>query len=122
MTAFRPADAAMLDALKSRYDAFANRVLCSLSEIEREDVRSFDRWFYRGGGWRWLVGIVALTTAVAFVASKLPWNMGFFEAAALFNLLVLMLLWSGLAAWFGHRKFSGKLFSYIVFGPLLAMG
>jgi hypothetical protein len=45
MSAFRPADAAMLDALRSRYDAFANRILCSLSEIEREDVRSFDRWF-----------------------------------------------------------------------------
>jgi len=121
MFAFRPADAAMLDALKSRYDAFANRVLCSLSEIEREDVRSFDRWFYRGGGWRWLVGIIALTTAVAFVASKLPWNMRFAEAAVLFNLLVLTLLWSGLAAWFGYRKFSGKLFRYIVVGPLLAL-
>jgi two-component sensor histidine kinase len=121
MTAFRPADAAMLDALRSRYDAFANRILCSLSEIEREDVRSFDRWFYRGGGWRWLVGIIALTTTVAFVASRLPWNMRFAEAAVLFNLLVLMLLWSGLAAWFGYRKFSGKLFRYIVVGPLLAL-
>jgi len=121
MTAFRPADAAMLDALRSRYDAFARRVLCSLSEIEREDVRSFDRWFYRGGGWRWLVGIIALTTTVAFVASRLPWNMRFVEAAVLFNVLVLTLLWSGLAAWFGYRKFSGKLFRYIVVGPLLAL-
>ena len=121
MDAFRPADAAMLDALRSRYDAFADRVLCSLSEIEREDVRSFDRWFYRGGGWRWLVGIVAVTTGVAFVASKLPWNMRFVEAAVLFNFMVLTLLWSGLAAWFGYRKFSGKLFRYIVLGPLLAL-
>ena len=121
MIAFCPADAAMLDAFRSRYDAFANRVLCSLSEIEREDVRTFDRWFYRGGGWRWLVGIIALTTTVAFVASRLPWNMRFAEAAVLFNLLVLTLLWSGLAAWFGYRKFSGKLFRYIVVGPLLAL-
>jgi signal transduction histidine kinase len=121
MIAFRPADAAMLDALRTRYDAFADRVLCSLNEIEREDVRTFDRWFYQGGGWRWLVGIVALTTGVAFVASKLPWNMRFVEAAVLFNLLVLTLLWSGLAAWFGYRKFSGKLFRYIVLGPLLAL-
>ena len=121
MSAFRPADAAMLDALRTRYDAFADRVLCSLNEIEREDVRTFDRWFYQGGGWRWLVGIVALTTGAAFVASKLPWNMRFVEAAVLFNLLVLTLLWSGLAAWFGYRKFSGKLFRYIVLGPLLAL-
>jgi signal transduction histidine kinase len=121
MSAFRPADAEMLDALRSRYDAFADRVLCSLSEIEREDVRSFDRWFYQGGGWRWLVGIVAVTTGIAFVASKLPWNMRFVEAAVIFNLLVLTLLWSGLAAWFGYRKFSGKLFRYIVLGPLLAL-
>jgi signal transduction histidine kinase len=121
MSAFRPADAAMLDALRTRYDAFADRVLCSLSEIEREDVRTFDRWFYQGGGWRWLVGIVAVTTGVAFVASKLPWNMRFVEAAVLFNILVLTLLWSGLAAWFGYRKFSGKLFRYIVLGPLLAL-
>jgi signal transduction histidine kinase len=121
MLAFVPAGAAMPDALRSRYDAFAHRVLCSLSEIEREDVRSFDRWFYAGGGWRWLLGIVALTTAVAFVASRLPWNMRFVEAAVLFNALVLTLLWSGLAAWFGYRKFSGKLFRYIVVGPLLAL-
>jgi len=111
----------MLALLKSRYDRFAERVLCSLSEIEREDVRSFDRWFYQGGGWRWLAGIVALTTGFAFVASRLPWNMRFVEAAVLFNVLVLTLLWSGLAAWFGYRKFSGKLFRYIVVGPLLAL-
>ena len=34
-------------ALKSRYDAFAERLLASLSEIERRDVRAFDHWFYR---------------------------------------------------------------------------
>jgi len=32
-----------------------------------------------------------------------------------------MLLWAGLTAWFGYRKFSGKLFRYIVLGPLLAL-
>jgi len=30
-------------ALKSRYDAFADGLLASLSEIERRDVRAFDR-------------------------------------------------------------------------------
>ncbi len=34
-------------------------MLASLSEIERRDVRSFDQWFYHGGGWQWLVGIIA---------------------------------------------------------------
>ena len=111
----------MLTALKDRYDAFADRVLSSLSEIEREDVKSFDRWFYRGRGWVWLAGIVTLTTCVAWVASRLPWNMTFTEAAVLFNLVVLTLVWSGLTAWFGYRKFSGKLFRYIVVGPLLAL-
>ena len=62
----------MFAALKTRYDAFAERVLASLSEIEREDVRSFDRWFYASGGWRWLVGIVAATTFFAWIASQLP--------------------------------------------------
>lgn len=107
-------------SLKSRYDAFAERVLCSLSEIEREDVKSFDRWFY-AGGWRWLAGIVAVTTAFAWIASRLPWNMSFVEAAILFNLIVLSLLWSGLTAWFGYRKFSGKVFRYVLLGPLLAL-
>ena len=110
----------MIKLLKSRYDAFAERVLCSLSEIEREDVRSFDRWFY-GEGWRWLAGIVVATTACAWIASRLPWNMSFVEATVLFNVIVLALLWSGLGAWFGYRKFSGKLFRYIVIGPLLAL-
>jgi LytS/YehU family sensor histidine kinase len=111
----------MLTAIKNRYDAFADRVLSSLSEIEREDVKSFDRWFYRGRGWVWLAGIVGLTTLMAWVASRLPWNMTFTEAAVLFNLVVLTLVWSGLTAWFGYRKFSGKLFRYIIVGPLLAL-
>ena len=111
----------MFAALKDRYDAFSERVLASLSEIEREDVKSFDRWFYAGGGWRWLVGIVVATTFFAWVASRLPWNMSFGEAAILFNVVVLMLLWAGLTAWFGYRKFSGKLFRYIVLGPALAL-
>ncbi|HVF64931.1 MAG TPA: histidine kinase [Casimicrobiaceae bacterium] len=110
----------MFAALKSRYDAFCERVLASLSEIEREDVKSFDRWFYRAG-WRWLVGIIATTTLFAWIASELPWNMSLLEASVLFNVVVLMLLWAGLTAWFGYRKFSGKLFRYIVIGPLLAL-
>ena len=111
----------MFAALKARYDAFSERVLASLSEIEREDVKSFDRWFYSGDGWRWLVGIIAATTLFAWLASQLPWNMSFLEAAVLFNVVMLMLLWAGLTAWFGYRKFSGKLFRYIVIGPLLAL-
>ena len=47
--------------------------------------------------------------------------MTFAEAAILFNLVVLTLLWSGLSAWFGYRKFSGRIFRYIVAGPLLAL-
>ena len=111
----------MFAALRNRYEAFSERVLASLSEIEREDVKSFDRWFYSGDGWRWLVGIIAATTFFAWVASQLPWNMSFLEATVLFNVVILMLLWAGLTAWFGYRKFSGKLFRYIVLGPLLAL-
>ncbi|MDH5287614.1 MAG: histidine kinase [Betaproteobacteria bacterium] len=111
----------MFAPLKSRYDAFAERLLCSLSEIEREDVRSFDRWFY-GEGWRWLAGIVVATTACAWIASRLPWNMSFVEATVLFNLIVLALLWSGLTAWFGYRKFSGRVFRYVLLAPALALG
>lgn len=111
----------MFAALKSRYEAFGQRVLASLSEIERRDVRAFDNWFYASGGWRWLLGIVAVTTLVAWVASQLPWNMTFAEAAILFNLVVLTLLWSGLSAWFGYRKFQGRIFRYTVVAPLLAL-
>ena len=107
--------------LKSRYDAFAQRVLSSLSEIERRDVRAFDRWFYANGGWRWLIGVVVLTTLIAWIASNFPWNMSFAEAAILFNLVVLTLIWSGLSAWFGYRRFQGRIFRYIVAAPLLAL-
>ena len=111
----------MLDTLKTRYDALAQCVLSSLSEIERRDVRAFDRWFYANGGWRWLIGVVVVTTLVAWIASRFPWNMTFAEAAILFNLVVLTLLWSGLSAWFGYRRFQGRIFRYIVAAPILAL-
>lgn len=111
----------MFAALKTRYDTLAQRVLSSLSEIERRDVRAFDRWFYANGGWRWLIGVVLLTTLVAWIASNFPWNMTFAEAAILFNLVVLTLLWSGLSAWFGYRRFQGRIFRYIVAAPVLAL-
>jgi sensor histidine kinase YesM len=111
-----------LAALKARYDAFADRVLASLSEVERRDVRAFDHWLYRQGGWRWIVVIVGVATGAAWIAAQLPWNMTFTEAAILFNLVVLMLVWSGLTAWFGYRKFAGRLFRVVVTGPLLALG
>jgi len=111
----------MIAAFKTRYEAFAQRVLASLSEIERRDVRAFDRWFYANGGWRWLLGVVCVTTLVAWIAAQLPWNMSFAEAAFLFNLVVLTLLWSGLSAWFGYRRFQGRIFRYIVAAPLLAL-
>jgi sensor histidine kinase YesM len=103
-----------LAALKMRYDAFAQRLLASLSEVERRDVQAFDDWFYRGAGWRWLAGIVATTTLAAWVASQLPWNMTFVEAAVVFNTLVLSLLWTGLSAWFGYRRFHGQLFRFVL--------
>ena len=111
----------MLANLKERYRGFAERVLASLSEIERRDVRAFDRWFYAHGGWRWLIGVVLATTLVAWVASRFPWNMTFAEAAILFNLVVLTLIWSGLSAWFGYRRFQGRIFRYIVAAPILAL-
>ena len=108
-------------ALKSRYHAVAQRFQGSLSEVERRDVSAFDAWFYRGGGWRHLFAIVGVTTFCAWIASLLPWNMTFVEAAILFNVVVLMLIWSGLTAWFGYRKFAGRLFRVVVTGPLLAL-
>jgi sensor histidine kinase YesM len=111
----------MPSRLRTRYQSFADRVMSTLSEIEREDVRAFDRWFYATGGWRWLFVIVAATTGFAWVASRLPWNMTFVEAAILFNLVVLMLIWAGLSAWFGYRRFQGKIFRFVVVGPLLAL-
>ena len=108
-------------SLKTRYDAFAERVLSSLSEIERRDVHSFDRWLYQGGGWHWLVGTILVTTGCAWVASHLPWNMSFLEAAILFNAFVLITLFAGLSAWFGYRKYTGKAFRMVVVSPLLAL-
>jgi sensor histidine kinase YesM len=111
----------MSRSLKARYDAFAERVLASLSEIERRDVRSFDQWLYHGGGWLWLAGTILLTTGCAWIASRLPWNMSFLEAAILFNAFVLVTLFAGLSAWFGYRKYSGKALRMVALSPLLAL-
>jgi sensor histidine kinase YesM len=103
-----------LASMKTRYDAFAQRLLASLSEVERRDVQAFDAWFYHERGWRWLLVIIATTTLAAWVASMLPWNMTFTEAAVVFNTLVLSLIWTGLSAWFGYRRFQGQLFRFVL--------
>jgi signal transduction histidine kinase len=108
-------------ALRLRYHTFSQRVLASLSEIERRDVQAFDRWFYAGHGWVWLVVIAGVNLAVAGVAAELPWNMSFLEAAVLINVIVFLLLWSVLAVWFGYRKFHGKVLRYMLLTPLLAL-
>ncbi len=106
---------------KIRYDSFVERILSSLTEIERRDARSFDQWLYHDRGWHWLVGIIVTTTGAAWGAAHLPWNMSFLEAAILFNVFVAVLLWAGLSAWFGYRKFHGTAFRLTVMGPLLAL-
>jgi len=108
-------------ALRHRYAAFADRALGSLSEIERRDVRAFDRWLSRERGWLWLVAMVGITTFAAWLASLLPWNMSFLEAALVFNGLVLALLWSGLSAWFGYRKVSRRTFRVAIVAVALAL-
>jgi|KBSMisStaDraftv2_1062788.scaffolds.fasta_scaffold15077_3 hypothetical protein len=104
----------MFSRLRRRYEAFAERVLASLSEIERQDVRAFDHWFYSERGYLWIVWIFLGTTVVAGAASRLPWNMSFAEAAVLFNVVVFLLLWAGLSAWFGYRKYQGKLLRFVL--------
>jgi sensor histidine kinase YesM len=107
-------------AVKSRYKLFVRTMLSSLSEIERNDVKAFDRWFSAGRGWISIIGIVAVNLALAAIASQLPWNMSFLEAAILINVLVFMLAWAVLTVWFGYRKFHGKLLRYIFIAPALA--
>jgi signal transduction histidine kinase len=107
-----------MTALKTRWEATADRLLASLSEVERRDVRSFDRWFVREG-WRWLAGLIAATTAIAWLGAQLPWNMSFLEAAVLFNVVVLLLVWSGVSAWFGFRRLKGRIFRRVVVDPVV---
>jgi signal transduction histidine kinase len=117
----RSAVTSPFSALKHRYDAFADRALGSLSEIERRDVRAFDHWIARERGWIWFVAAVGATTFAAWVASLLPWNMSFVEAALVFNGVVLGLLWSGLSAWFGYRKVSRRTFRFALVAIVLAL-
>ena len=107
--------------LKQRYRRFSDRVLSSLSEIERRDVEAFERWFYARYGWAWLVVISTLNLGFAAIAAELPWNMSFLEAAVLTNVVVFLLLWSVLAVWFGYRKFHGKVLKGVLLTPLFAL-
>jgi sensor histidine kinase YesM len=108
-------------SLKRRYDAFTERVFASLTEIERRDVRAFDQWFYHRHGWLWIVWIALGATAAAAAASQLPWNMSFLEAALLFNLIVFLLVWTGLSTWFGYRRYRGKLTRFMLTTIALAI-
>jgi sensor histidine kinase YesM len=108
-------------ALKQRYNALSHRVLGSLSEIERRDVQAFDRWFHKRHGWATLILLVGVNVALAGMAAQLPWNMSFLEAAILINGVVFLLLWALLVAWFGYRKFHGRLFRYAVAAPSIAI-
>ena len=120
-TALRALARMSIANLRHRYRTFSQRVLASLSEIERRDVQAFDRWFYAGRGWLWLVVIAAANFAVAQAAAALPWNMSFAEAALLINVLVFLLLWSVLAVWFGYRRFHDKVLRYLLFTPLFVL-
>jgi sensor histidine kinase YesM len=84
-------------------------------------VRDFDRWFYHARGWRWLFAIVGATTFAAWIASLLPWNMSFLEASLVFNTIVLALLWSGLSAWFGYRRFHRRLLRAILLAAVVVI-
>ncbi|HEV3241426.1 MAG TPA: histidine kinase [Casimicrobiaceae bacterium] len=109
------------EAIRNHSRVFTQRALSSLSEIERRDVQAFDRWFYAGHGWVWLVVIAGVNLGLAGIAAELPWNMSFLEAAVLTNVIVFLLLWSVLAVWFGYRKFHGKVLRYMLLTPLLAL-
>ena len=98
----------MFPGLRRRYEWLAGCVLASLSEVERQDKRAFDHWFYREGGWRWILYIAGGTTLAAWGASRLPLNLSFAKTALLFNVVVFMLAWACLSAWFSYRKFQGK--------------
>ncbi|MEO5766326.1 MAG: histidine kinase [Casimicrobiaceae bacterium] len=104
----------IVSGLRRRYERLAGCALASLSETERQDVRVFDHWIYRERGWRWVVCMLVGTTLAAWGASHLPLNLSFAEAAVLFNVVVLMLAWAGLSAWFGYRKFQGKLPRFVL--------
>ena len=106
---------------RKRYAAFSDRVMCSLSDLERQDVKAFDHWFYRQRGWRWALALCAVATLAAVGASRLPIDMAFGEAALLFNFFAFLLAWVGLTAWFGFRKFQGKMLRTVVVTIALAL-
>jgi sensor histidine kinase YesM len=110
-----------LASLKLRYDAIGKRLLASLSDVDRRDVEALDRWFHRGGGWRWLAGIAGATTLAAWAASMMPWNMTFGEAAVVFNTIVVSLLWAGVSAWFGYRRFRGTILRLVLVAVALVV-
>ena len=100
--------------LSRRYARFSARVLASLSEIERRDVRAFDHWFYRTSGWRWLVAhrrgddarrVARVAAAVEHVVRS--------RRRSCSTSSCCTLLWTGLTAWFGYRKFHGRMLRFI---------
>jgi len=84
---------------------FAGCAQASLSGAERQ---AFGRWFYQEGGWHWIFYIAGGTTAIAWGVSRLPLDLPFVKAALLLNVVVFILAWACLTAWFGYRKFQGK--------------
>jgi signal transduction histidine kinase len=99
----------MLRTLNERMERYAERKLAAMSEVERRDARAFDDWFIRKRGWKWLIWVFGAATALAGVASYLPWNLRFLGAAIMFNGIAFALLWAGFVAWFGYRRLQGRL-------------
>jgi len=99
----------MLRRLNERLERYAASKLAAMSEVERRDARAFDEWFVRKRGWKWLLWIFGAATALAGIASYLPWNLRFLGAAIMFNGIAFALLWAGFVAWFGYRRLQGKL-------------
>jgi signal transduction histidine kinase len=103
-----PRLSSLSSGLRLRYAILTGCASTPQSEVERQDMQAFSRWFFRERGWRWIVYLAGATTLVAWGVSRLPLNLSFTKAALLLNVVAFMMAWACVGAWFGYRKFQGK--------------
>lgn len=105
----------------SRWRAAILDRLARLDQLERAEILRVESGPVVRRLWLVAAGVVVLNTMIAGVISTATWEYTFFELWTGLNLLVFFVGLGLLSAWYGYRRYRGRLIRFILIGTILAV-